>query len=203
MTDTRNPLEVDVSAAETIAFVSSRADDRQTNWTELAIYYLPHPDGRMFLGEVVGKTTVRGQTQRRIAVYVGSIARATDLFDEGNLRDLMEIQIADWVERNPGRIEGDLKDIRERERRLAGAPVGFTGEGGLMGALQWLYGDFTAGRLSEDLDRDFGVPSRTVRHALDMEKRGQPLTGWAKGFVSALLFFDRGQFQACAPKGGA
>lgn len=204
---THNALEIDISAGETVAFVSSRQDDRQTNWTELNLVYLPSAGGRCFFSEAIGKTTVRGQKERRMAVYVGQIARAMDLFDEGNLRDLMAIQVADWLERNPGRLEEDLKQLREVERRPAAAPIGFTGGGGLIGALRWLFGDqteeFTAGRLSEDLERDFGVPARTVRYALDMEEKGKPLTGWAKGFVSALLFFDRRQFQASAPKGGA
>lgn len=203
MTDTRNPLEIDLTQAETIAFVSSRTGDQQTHWTELAVRYLPNADGRAFFAEVLGQTAVAGQTQRRRAIYVGSIARALEFFDQGDLFDSVQIQVADWADRNAGRLERDLKQLREVERRKHGAPIGFTGEGGLAGALRWLYGDISEGGASMRLELDFGVPNRTVRHALRQQAEGKPLTGWAKGFLSALLFFDRAQFQAAAPAVGA
>lgn len=204
MNQTSKPLEIDTASAETVAFVSSRVDDRQTNWTELGVYYVPNADGRCFLAQAIGRTTIRGQTQRKREVYVGSLQRALDSFDASELADSIQLQAEDWLERNPGRVEADVKQLREVERRPAAAPIGFTGEGGMIGALQWLYGaDLSPGALSAHLDRDFGVPGRTVRHALKQEADGVALTGWAKAFVSALLFFDRGQFKACAPKGGA
>lgn len=201
MDQLRNPLEIDVSGADVVAFVSSDRPGVQ-QWTELAIFYLPGADGRCFVARTEGLSRVEGQTTRRRAIYVGSMDRALGFFDAGDLANSVYIQAGDWLERNGHSIGNDIAAAQaaERGRKVhAGAPRGYTGST-LLGAVAWLYGDAQAGKAAR-LAEDFGVPRRTVAHALDQEQGGSDLTGWSRAFVSALMHFDRDAFHAM--KGGA
>jgi hypothetical protein len=208
-----NPLELDTSAGESVAFVSS---DREgvSHWTELEILYLPSADGRCYFAEARGCTRREGQTTRRRAVYVGTIGRALDFYDNGDLKDGLTIAAKDWLDRNAGRAEADIRKLREAEAgdqppAVSGAaPAGFLGQGGLKGALRWLYEDqrervvdVRDSNLVDAFAEDFGVPARTVRHSLKQERDGGDLPSWCKAFIASLMHFDREAFRAA--KGGA
>jgi hypothetical protein len=191
-----NPMKIDIAQAENIAFVSTRRGDPggpPQRWTELAIFYLPDASGRCFIAQVDGVSEFRGEGRRRKRAYVGTVAAAMQLFDEDSDATATVWTMAkDWLDRNPERAKQDVLRLRQLERQPLGG-LSFTGQGGLAGALRWLYPDLeTESQQSNALERDFGIPARTVRHAL----RAGELTGWAKGFVSSLLFFDRDRFQA-------
>ena len=198
---------VDLTGAECIAFTST-AERGKPRWTELSIHYKPHPSGVRFHAEVTGRSTMRGEHTKRRAVYVGSLARALQHFDQdSDATNALRIQALDWEDRNRERIAGDVEALRELERgQVPGGFVDVTERGykgsTLLQAVSWLYGDAQAGK-AQRLAEDFGVPRRTVSHALDQEAAGHGLTGWAKAFVSALAFFDRAAWAASKGTGNA
>lgn len=194
-----NPTDIDVSGADVVAFASS---DRQgaRQWTELGVFFIPSADGRVFLARAEGCSRVEGQTTRRRAVYVGTLDRALEFFDDSELADAVRLQARDWLDRN-------LKRVEEAVGRCRGAPIGFLGAGGLLGALRWLYRDEEASWnenvLSGALAQDFGVPARTVRDALQKEREGNELPSWCRAFLASLMHFDRAAFHAAAGRAGA
>lgn len=195
-----NPLELNIEEAENIAFVSTRRGDpggAAQRWTELAVFYLPDASGRCFLAQVDGLSEFPGEGKRRRRIYVGTMPAALKHFDDdSDATDALRTQAEDWLARNGDRTKADVLRLRERERRPKGG-LGFTGEGGLAGALRWLYPELaTESQLSSALEQDFGVPARTVRDALQNGR----MSGWLKGFVSSLMFFDHDRFLAA--KGG-
>lgn len=197
-----NPLDVDTTRAERIAFASTSRPTAD-RWTELAVYYLPDPCGRAFLAEIVGKSSRAGEATRRRAVYVGTLDRALGFFDDGDLADAVRLEANDWADRNSFRVQNDIEQLRADEKaQRAGRRADSIGTTAttLTGALDWLYGASATGKPAK-VQEDFGVPRRTVAHALDQEGQGQAMSGWAKAFVAALRFFDREAFWAA--KGGA
>jgi hypothetical protein len=177
-----NATKVDTSQGTVIAFASTEAPGKR-QWTELVVYWLPCPDGRQFLADIVGKSTVKGHSTLRRPIYVRDLERALQHFDDSDLGESVRIQARDWLDQNQDRVRD--------ARTLLGAPiVGFTGNG-LGEALRWLYGEISEGGASMRLSIDFHIPDRTVRDALKKEGEGKQLTGWARAFLKALRHFDR------------
>ena len=195
-----NPMAINISQTEAfiIGFATSAAPGRN-RWTELAVYSLPDASGRAFLSEITGRSSLPGEATRRKRVYVGTIERALEFFDDdSDLAESVRISARDWHDRNADRVKADVLAQREAERasREARKPpaAGYQGTT-LLQLVSWLYGDAQAGKAAR-LAEDFGVPRRTVAHALDQEQAGEGLTGWAKAFVSAMRWFDRDGWQA-------
>lgn len=184
---------------EEIAFVSTQRRG-QPRWTELAIVYAPQADGRCFWSQISGLSTMQGEATRQRAVYVGTIERALELFDQdSDATQALRVQALDWQDRNPERAKTDVLTLRAVEGiapngplATANQPDGYQGST-LLQAVHWLYGSAQAG-MAQRLADDFGVPRRTVAHALDQEQSGQALTGWTKAFISSLRFFNRAAF---------
>jgi hypothetical protein len=185
--------QLNCAKLEIVAFATNKKDGRHA-WTELAIYFRPDPEtGRNFIAEVKGRyqgpdgQRGRDTTQR---VYVASAERAVAFFDpESRLTSAASVQALDWQDRNRQRLASADGDSGRNQPRQA--PIqGFTGSGGLKGALAWLYEGET-GDLSKRAAADFGVSDRTIRNALKMEADGQKLSGWVLGFIAALSGFDR------------
>lgn len=192
-----DPMRLDLAGGETVAMVSTRREGAP-RWSELEVWFLPDVSGRCFVAESRGCSSIPGEVTKRQRIYVGTLDRALRMFDESDAGENVRLMAEDWLERNPGRVAEALKALR-RFRGAPGGAQGYDGAGGLSGALAWLYQppgvELTEGRLSEAVAQDFGVPSRTVRHALGMERDGKPLTGWAGAFVRALRWFDRDAFR--------
>jgi hypothetical protein len=192
-----NPTDIDVSGAEIVAFSSSDRPDTR-HWTELAVFFRPSADGRLFVARSEGCSRVEGQTTRRRAVYVGTLDRALEFFDDSELADAVRLQARDWLDRN-------LKRVATAVSRCRGAPIGFLGQGGLIGALRWLYrddeGSWNENVLAIALAQDFGVPARTVRESLKNEREGKELPSWCRAFIASLMHFDRAAFHAAAGRG--
>ena len=199
-----NALDVDVTVGIPIAVVSTKRPGAQ-RWTELRITYIPDASGRAFLAEVIGHSDVGGDVTRRRAIYVGSVGAALKHFDqESDASHAIANQAEDWLDRNGERITGDIRALRSREREMDDAVAGARQQRGglrytgstLKGALAFLYGATSEGAASAQLERDFGVPARTVRDALKKESAGDALSGWVKAFIAAMMHFDRESFLA-------
>lgn len=201
-----NPNMIDVSGAEIVAHVTS---DRPgvSHWTELGVFFLPGVDGRVFVARAEGCSRVPGQTTRRRTVYVGTLDRALEFFDDGDLKDALVIQAKDWDDRNrdwPTKAADAINQLRAEEagRKVhAGGPKGYVGDGTLIDALRWLYDPIREQIVSDNnlvdaFAGDFGVPARTVRESLKNQKDGKKLPSWAGAFVGSLMHFDRGAFLA-------
>lgn len=190
-----NVADIDTSAGELVAFVSTERPDA-SRWTELSVIYLPEASGRCFVAEVTGRSRVDGEAVRRRPIYVGSLERALKLFDEDSeATHALRLAAEDWMERNADRPKQDVLRLRQAERGDAPAGTeGFSGQDGLDGALSWLYPDGPSAGRAQRLETDFGVPRRTVDNALSQEGKGEQLTGWARAFLSALRWFDRAAF---------
>jgi hypothetical protein len=183
------PTAITPSPGEIIASVSTRQRGKP-RWTELTIAYAPAADQRCFIAEVAGHSTMQGETTKRRSVRVSSVERALELFDQdSDATQNVRVEALDWWDRNGERVKADVLRLRQIER----GEFGYQGTT-LLQAIAWLYGDAQAGK-AQRLADDFGVPRRTVAHALDQEQSGQPLTGWQKAFISSLRYFDRDAFQ--------
>lgn len=191
------PIETD--GLERIAFATSRTDPaEQVRWTELSLFYRPegirptHP-GRKFMSQSVGKTCVPGEQEFVRQRVVKSIEQALRLFDNSRLHDQIVEQADAWRDRNP-----QAEDQPSRSRRQP--EIQFDGAGGLRGALLWLYPaaerDSSDVHLAKLFQFDWGVPVRTVTHALAQEKGGDGLPSWCKAFIGSLMHFDRDAFHA-------
>jgi hypothetical protein len=186
-------IALDCTDLERVAHADNN-NGRRDAWTELSIFYRPCPDtGRNFISEVrarykSGDGPQRGRDMVR-RVYVGSITRALEFFDESQLTDSVELQADDWIDRNAKRLAQAIADSSQNKPRQA--PIeGYAGGNGLTGALSWLY-EGESGDLSKRIAADFGVSDRTVRDALKKEQDGQKLSGWVLAFIAALSAFDR------------
>lgn len=183
------PDGIDTSKLERIAFATSRneEDRMQARWTELAVYHRPG-ERRPFVAESIGRTKVKGEVdfnRQRVGKTVEEVCR---LFDNSRLHDEIVEQVQKWA---------DANNLVDREP----PSVQFTGDGGLRGALLWLYPaaskDASENELAKRFQYDFGVPMRTVSHALAQEREGQGLPSWCKAFIAALQHFDRDNFYKC------
>jgi hypothetical protein len=178
---------IDVSRLECIAHASSWSRDNQIRWTELAIYYRPG-ERRPFVAQSIGRTKVRGEvdfTRQRVGK---SIEEACRLFDNSRLHDEIVEQAQAWLDKHP--------ETSGREPPC----IQFDGAGGVRGALLWLYPaaavDVPDIHLAKLFEADWGVPARTVTHALAQQRAGLRLPSWCLAFIGALQHFDRDAFHA-------
>jgi hypothetical protein len=158
-------------------------------WTVLRVYYddsLNQP----YIGEIVGATSdPKGKeyVRRSNGKSIQSILKR---FDPGQLSDELVVKCNAW------------KDQVAAQRREANLAIQssvlsdadqFQTKAGVGGAMAWLYPDpsLSGNNRVERFASDFGIPARTVRHTLQSEGSGQPLTGWVKAFLRALRHFDR------------
>lgn len=189
--------------------------------------YAP-PPGTNYIAEIVGGTTKAGEVERVRRAPFPTLAKALNwssfdfasaLYDElrravidslesgGHLPPMLivtsgvadELQIA--VQDGPGGAITAMQAVPWMMK----PPVmrcGFTGKGGLLGAIQWLY----EGIIPDEDDqaavdafaRDFGIDRRDVGAAVFACGVGYSqtdLNGW-KALIACLRFFDREAFHA-------
>lgn len=179
---------IDTSGLERIAFVSSNESDERLRWTELAVYLRPG-ERRPFLAESIGKSVVPNEQEFRRQRVGKTPAEAMVLFDNSRIADAVMQQVEDWEDRQSPAVS------------MPAPVIQWDGQGGLIGALRWLYGPVQAevvtdNNLVDQFAGDFGVPSRTVRHSLKQQKDGKELPSWCLAFLGALQHFDREAFHA-------
>lgn len=186
---------IDVTGLEVVGKASSHGPDNQIRWTELSLFYLTpeqrgrHPS-RAFVAQSIGHTKVRGEKMFIRQRRAKTIEEALRLFDNSRLHDTIVEHAQAWLDSHP-----------EAETKVKPPKVQFDGAGGLRGALLWLYpGDTTREspdvQLGKLFQRDWGVPVRTVTHALKQESDKEGLPSWCKAFLGALQHFDRKAFHA-------
>lgn len=218
MSDTKPMTNLYVNAShlpqmEEIARVSGWAEGKRV-WTELAVYYR---SGfiRQFVAVVEGKTTgEQGFVPKFKATASGTLDRALAWFEDSALTQKLYEMIpegieAQWPTANQvsAAIDAGRDFIADRKPKLvADAPlprvrvVGYPGAAKLVDALAWLYPEIAAP--SKLVERDFGMPSRTVRHAMSIEagETAGNQGAWVQLFIASLRYFDRELWQACRDK---
>jgi hypothetical protein len=185
---------IDTGRLERIAWATSNqapgTDEAPLRWTELGLYYR-HGERRPFLAESIGASAVEGEAQFRRQRVGKSIDEVSRLFDNSRLADEIALQVDAWAMANPSRAVP-----------MAAPVIAWNGEGGLRGALDWLYPLTVGGHVPTEaglaimFEADWGVPTRTVRHTLKQERDGVELPSWCKAFLGALQHFDREAFHA-------
>ncbi len=216
-----NVTPADLESMEEIARVSSWTAGKRV-WTELAIYYR-QGHARPFVAVVEGRVAsgaVSDQDQRPLvprfkSMPAGTLDRAFNWFEGSELRDRLAAAIPEHYEQRVtidraieeatkrGVLKGakNIADAIDRTRIThlpPGEPismriVGYPGPDVLAAALRWLYPDPTAGALARLMEEDFGMPARTVRHALSIEAgttEGNSAP-WVQMFITTLRCFDR------------
>lgn len=182
------------SGAACIAEVSSQPDDpreRATTvaYTKLSIWWIDD-EQRPFIAVVegkIGQAATHEMVDRFRAAATGTIERAIGWFDPSNLRD----DLADAIPADAAETYPDANTLRTRN---AQARRGYQGAADMREAAIWLFDGAEADTttLARGLVEDFGIPFRTAFNAL----QGGALTGWAKAFIVALRYFDRGAWRA-------
>lgn len=188
---------IDTSKLECIAFATSQPAGEAlfpapggTRWTELSIAFRPG-ERRPFVAESFGKSTVPGEREFHRQRAGRSIEEVSRLFDNSRLADAIAEQVDEWSRLNPDKVQQGQPAPR----------IAWDGKDGLRGALLWLYADtinaeLTTNGLAKLFEFDWGVPGRTVTHALNQERDGEGLPSWCKAFLGALQHFDREAFLA-------
>lgn len=174
--DDMDPMQIDLSRALRIGFSSSIADGR-SRWTEIAIWYLTDAKHwrRPWVSEVIGRSTVEGERDKRSVVAVGSLERAVKLFDDSDLARVAILQAEQWREENADRL---------RRRPTEDALPTTDAE-----MLAWLYPGSVLKNWPVLIERDFGTGESTTRAAL---KNG---TDVKVPLRAVLRWFDREAFQ--------
>ena len=185
--ETGAPRLIDCTALVPVAEASSYGANNNIRWTELGIYYRPG-ERRPFVAQSIGRSKVLGETdfvRQRVGKSIDEVSR---LFDNSRLADDVAAQAQAWLDRHPEAVGTPPPRIQ------------FNGAGGLRGALLWLYPtsskDSSDNVLAKQFQNDWGVPVRTVTHALAQERDGEGLPSWCKAFMGALQHFDRDAFHA-------
>lgn len=225
-----NPLlELDLDGAPVVAQASSQRP-KSTNWTTLTIYgptILAGPSGP-YIAEIVGGTKKEGEETRVRRASFPSLTKALNwsMFDSASsLFDEFRRAVIEALE--AGRhlppmmiITGGMDDeLKMAMQDGPGGPItvleavpwamkppvmrcGFTGKGGLLGGIMWLYeGIVPEGDDQAAVDAfaaDFGIDRRDVGAAVFAHGVGYQqtdLNGW-KALIAGLRFFDREAFQA-------
>lgn len=189
-------VRISAEGLERIAFATSYSNTgavETLRWTELAIYFRPD-ERRPFFATAIGKTKMPGEKEFYRQRHGKTIEDVCAIFDNSRLADQIIEQAQAWTDRQ----ERALKAAQPLT--VVQPAIRFDGAGGLRGALLWLYpaapGDSSDSALASGFAQDFGVPDRTVRHALKQERDGADLTPWVKAFIGALMHFDRDAFHA-------
>ena len=181
----------DLIGATLIGFGTSLSFDSQQRWTECRIHYRTRADGtpqrRPFVASIAGCSNVPGETEQLRTKSAQRFEEAIAYLGGGSSQPAADaIAQADaWIEEHP-------------EALLMPTIAGYDGAPDLRGALGWLYRkkpDATDADLAREVEQDFGVVARTVRHQLKQERDGSPLSAWAAAFVRALRHFDRVAFE--------
>lgn len=233
----RTILELYLGDAPVVAQASSQRP-KSTNWTTLTIYCVAGldmgPPGTRYIAEIVGGTTKADEETRVRRAPFPTLGKALNwsMFDHtSSLFDELRCAVIAGLE--SGRhlppmliVTSDVPDeLRVAVQSEPGGPItamqavpwimkppvmrcGFTGEGGLLGAVMWLYEGITPpGDENAAFDAfaaDFGVDraSATIQALLATGQAGPTMKwlweeeeGW-KAFVASLRFFDREAFQA-------
>lgn len=193
-------MTIDTSNLQRIAFATS-AGSGASRWTDLALFYRPG-ERRPFVAESWGRTREVNEREFHRQRVAKTIDEALNHFDNSRLSDDMRTQAQAWEDScpfDPAALNG-APAAAGAGRGRGPAAIRFDGAGGLLGALRWLYridGAITDSALSTLIETDWGVPARTVRHALAGERvADSELPSWCKAFVGALQHFDRDAFLA-------
>lgn len=137
-----NPNDIDLTQAIRIGFASSIAEGRP-RWTEIAVWFLTDPQmwRRPWLAEVIGRSSVPGERDKRQVLSAGSLERAIKLFDDSDLARFVVIQAQQWRDENPHRVrripEGETKStvlarqLLQEEAERSGAGETDWGRGAL------------------------------------------------------------------------
>lgn len=171
-----------------IAFATSfDLIDNNQRWTELSLFHRPG-ERRPFLADSRGCSKVEGEREYKRQRVAKSIEEACRLFDNSRLHDEIITKAQAWADAQPAAPGRQAPAIQ------------FDGAGGLRGALLWLYPDASVDEADSALGKrflhDFGVPVRTVTHALKQQSDGQGLPSWCLAFIGGLQHFDRDAFYA-------
>lgn len=158
------------------------ADGQPMRWTELSIFFDPN-HRRPFVAQVVGRSIEHGEVDRVRQRRAKTIDQAADLFDASDPGEACRKQAQDWED-----ASGLIGKTGEPPR------IQFDGKRGLLGALTWLYPGVHASKFADTFADDFGVPARTVRHALMSERNAVGLPSWCLAFLGAMQHFDRESF---------
>lgn len=163
--------------------------DGKTHWTDLSIYYR-EDDNMPFVSvvELIVTDEDGNLSEERFKSYAsGTVDGAVKKFDDTLLTQQLQSQLPEDM--------GPFPDGDTRRMLAAQARRGYQGPPDILEALGWLYeGQPFVGptNLAKAVEADFDVPWRTVYNAMT----GTPPTGWAKAFVRALAFFDRGKWRS-------
>ena len=182
--------ELMAAGATCVAEVSSQHDTEDAMaWTELSIWWIDTLE-RPFIGVVEGRVADHApedMVDRWRATSAGTLSAILKWFDPSNLRD-------DLAEAVPADAETIYPDANAQSMRRAQAARGYRGDDVLGDAVAWLYDGegLAATQLAKAVERDFSIPWRTVYNG--MQANGA--TGWGKGFIKVLRFFDRGAWRA-------
>ena len=176
-----------------LATVSGHTPEK-TYWTDLSIYYR-EDDERPFIA-VKERVTVPGSAldERFNAWACGSVHVALNKFDETLLRERLEAAL-------PEDLEENYPDANTRRMAAAASRRGYSGAMEIKPALEWLYDDIadaSPSGIAKAVERDFGVPWRTVYNALT----DKPASGWASGFLRVLPYFDKARWRSQRKGGG-
>ena len=177
------------AGATCVAEASSQHDTHDPiAWTELSIWWLDTQD-RPFIGVVEGRVAAHApedMTDRWRATSAGTLDAIVNWFDASNLRE-------DLVEAIPADARDIYLDSNALSLQRTRAKRGYRGPDTLNDAVAWLYDndELTPTQMAKAVERDFSIPWRTVYNG--MQANGA--TGWGKGFIKALRFFDRGAWR--------
>lgn len=183
--------ELVAEGATLICEVSSADEftDTPIAWTELSLWWT-EDEQRPFTAVVegrVGPHAPQHYVDRFRSTLHGTLNRALGSFETSNL-------LYDLVEAIPADADSVFPDANALRQRSARRKRGYQGEETVIGVVRWLYGD---GPSSTELARmvaaDFGVPFRTAFNGITAATGS---SGWAKAFVAAMRYFDRGAWKA-------
>jgi hypothetical protein len=168
----------DLTNARRIAFADTSHLGRP-RWTELAVHHVPQAsDGKCWVAENVGRSSVAGEETRRVFLATFGLERALELFDDSAIGIAVKAQARDYAETQLG-AHGHPAS-RERAA-VPGEALESDQE-----ALRWL---FPSEMPRSHMARALGIGESTLRKQLGG-------TGVRVGLRHLLPFVDRDAFLA-------
>lgn len=137
-----DPMTLDLTNAECIAYASTESDGRP-RWSVLSVFVL----GDKFVAQSEGMTSIEGERTKTRRIASLHLERALKLFDESDLGVAVSETAREWAESHAGEAPAVLSD-HETLQRLYGEPSGRKGYSGM-------------------LAEDFGAKESTVRSAIE------------------------------------
>lgn len=168
----------DLTNARRVAFADTSHLGRP-RWTELAVYHVPDArDGKCWIAENVGRTSVEGEDTRRQYLTTFGLERALELFDDSPIGIAVKAEARDYAETQLG-AHGHPAS-RERD------PVPAVALENDQEALDWL---FPSEMPRSHMARALGLGESTLRKQIGG-------TGVRVALRSLLPFLDREAFLA-------